>query len=100
MIKQKYIAQEHPIVEPELGPSEPTAKKEAALEAERKDARRARRLQRLEERNSSATDLQEVLSAFLTSVRNGEEGPDSSMPFDNLDNVLEGLAALGELMTR
>ncbi len=29
-------------------------------------------------------------------MRNGEEGPDSSIPFDNLDDVLEGLAAMGE----
>ena len=41
-------------------------------------------------------EVKEGLSAFISSVRNGEEGPESSALFDSLDDVLEVMAALGE----
>ena len=36
------------------------------------------------------------MTAFISSVRNGEAGPESSALFDDLDDVLEVMAAMGE----
>ena len=56
----------------------------------------ARRVDRLQKKGIPATNHQEALSAFLESVWCGEQGPDSSVPFNDLDEMLDGLAALGE----
>ena len=77
--------------------SKPTAKKKAMMEEEsRRAARKAKRVERVRMRTTASTDTQEVLSAFLESVRRGEQGTESSAPFDDLDEMLDGLAALGE----
>ena len=47
-------------------------------------------------RHKAPADVTEGLSAFVHSVRNREEGPESSALFDNLDNVLEVLTVMGE----
>ena len=78
--------------------SKPTVKKTAMDREEAgKAARKAKRVARVRNKEGmSSTGHQEALSAFLSSVRRGEQGPDSSMPFDDLDEMLDGLAALGE----
>ena len=77
--------------------SKPTEKKAAMMEEKTgKAARKVKRVERVQNKGTPSSANQEALSAFLDSVRRGEQGPDSSIPFDDLDNMLDGLAALGE----
>ena len=58
--------------------------------------RKAKQVERVRKKNNASSDSQEALSVFLDSVWHGEHGLDSSLPFDDLDDMLDGLAALRE----
>ena len=77
--------------------SKPTEKRSAMMQEETgKAVRKAKHVERVRNKVTTDSTNQEVLSAFLESVRCGEQGPDSSVLFDDLDEMLDGLAALGE----
>ena len=77
--------------------SKPMARKAAILEEQsNREKQKVRQAKRVGNRHKAPADVTEGLSAFVHSVRNGEEGPESSALFDNLDDVLEVIAAMGE----
>ncbi len=61
-----------------------------------KAARKAKHVEKVKQRGKPNTDQQDALSVFLDSVWNSEHGTESSILFDSPDEILDGLAALGE----
>ena len=53
-------------------------------------------MEKLATRQKAPAEVKEGLTAFISSVWNGEAGPESLALFDDLDDVLEVMAVMGE----